>query len=110
MDRREEKAARLQKLLEERAELGLQLQVSLALEKAFPDIFDRGGVKIAVMGPDSNDPHVRITKADDTWVRKELHEMPEPWLRQHLDLIKRQSRTSRNRQLWRKVAKRMELA
>jgi len=107
---RKEKAARLQRLLEERAELGLQLQVSLALESAFPDIFRKGGVKTAIMGPDSNSLHVRITEKDGTEIRKELHEMPEAWLRQHKVLIRKKLRQSRDRKSWLKAAKKLELA
>jgi len=62
------------------------------------------------MGPDSSNPHVRIVKGDGTEIRKELHEMPEAWLRQHETLVREKLRKSRDRKSWLKAAKKLELA
>jgi siroheme synthase (precorrin-2 oxidase/ferrochelatase) len=111
MNKAAEVAKRLEEHCKERAELVNQLRVSMALEEAFPDIFEKGGVKIAVMGPDSTDPHVRITFGDESHIRKELDEMPLAWLEANSKFIEEQARTSRyNQQFWRKAADRLKLA
>jgi hypothetical protein len=109
MSGKEQKAAELARLLEERAELGRKLEVSLALEAAFPDIFKNGSVSISMPGSASSRPLARIEGKDGP---KDipLEEMPEAYLRSHADFIRGRARGVRSHPAWKKAEKRINSA